>query len=229
MIHHCFLAAVLLWSGSDINFKVSEASRFLAEEVLTQHEDFDPTLIFTVSIGAPEYIRFSELSDLMEVQALRLMYEKLGSDEIDFSVGYFQMKPSFIEALETRLTCNDALASKYQSLLEFSSESEAVIRSERIDRILDSHYCLWYLQAFADVMNKEHGSVLACLSTKEKLRYLATAYNLGFGYSPSEIIEYQEKQNFPYGHRYRGEQYAFGELSVSIYDQLNKLLCISNW
>ena len=52
------------------------------------------------SIDFPELIRYSVLKDKMEGYILMTFYKLHGSKFSDYSVGYFQMKPSFIENLE---------------------------------------------------------------------------------------------------------------------------------
>lgn len=223
-----FLVTILLTahiSGFEMDMKIDRTSQFLVDKVLTS---FDTASVFAVSIAAPEVIRYHELSNLMEVQALRLMYAELGSREVDFSVGYFQMKPSFIEELEERLSKDATLSTKYQELIQFSTTELSKIRQERIDRILDRAFSQLYLKAFVDIMYQEHESLLNCLQKKEQLQFLATAYNMGFGFNTQSILNYQYKQHFPYGSSFKGEQYAFGKLSVKIFDHLNNLLCASN-
>lgn len=215
----------IFFSGFELDKKIDSASNFLLNEVLTT---YDSASVFTVSIAAPEVIRYHELSNLMEVQALRLMYAELGSDEVDFSVGFFQMKPSFIEELEDRLSQNLELSKKYSLLLQFQATKLSEIRQERIDRILNPGFSQVYLNAFVDLMQKEHEQLFSCLQIKEQLQFLATAYNMGFGFNTQSILNYQRKQHFPYGSSFKGEQYAFGKLSVKIFDHLNNLLCASN-
>ncbi len=59
-----------------------------------------------ISIVLPELIRWNALQDIMETTALELLYVEKGKDGADFSIGYFQMKPSFIENLENYVLTN---------------------------------------------------------------------------------------------------------------------------
>lgn len=228
MLYRLTLALALFWLKAPIDLQLQETCEFLSQEVLATHTATDAALIFNLSIAAPEYIRYRELSNLMEVQALRLMYAELGSAHVDFSVGYFQMKPSFIEGLEAAIGNEATLQKKYKELTDFSTSDASAIRSERINRILDIQYDIRYLQAFADLMRLRHPDMLQGACDQEALHFMATAYNLGLDSSLQDIRQYQSQKNFPYGSQYEGEQFAFGDLSIKIYSQLNNLLCISN-
>lgn len=228
MLYRLTLALAVLWPVSSMDQQVRETCDFLMTEVLSNHPEADSTLAFTLAIAAPEHIRYRELSNLMEVQALRLMYAELGSEQVDFSVGYFQMKPSFIEELEVEIRNDEALQIEFADLIGFYASNATGIRQERIDRILDLDYCIKYLQAFEKIIKLQYSRELNGLDTNQTLHFMATAYNLGLGKSGEAIRKYQSKQNFPHGSHFDGEQHAFGDLSVRIYSQLNKLLCIPN-
>ena len=226
MLYQLTFALACLWPVSSIDPKIEETCQFLINEVLT--ENCEPSLIFSLSIAAPEHIRYQELSNLMEVQALRLLYAELGSEQVDFSVGYFQMKPSFVETLEDRIRNDEALQDQYADLIGYYASELSAIRQERIDRILNVKYCKRYLMAFEQILRKEYKADLDPLSPKEQLHFMATAYNMGWGHSTKDIQTYQTRKRFPYGAGYIGEQHAFGDLSIRIFDHLNKLLCIPN-
>lgn len=226
MLHHLTIILSLLANVSAIDKQVEKVCEFLWEEVI---EEPNASTFFTLSIAAPEVIRFHRLSDLMEVQALRLLYADLGSDKVDFSVGLFQMKPSFIEELEKRLKEDLVLSRSFEGLIEYAANSPAEIRASRIDRILDPCQSQQYLKAFVGLMQKEHQGFLSCATDEAQVRFLATAYNLGFGYSTKAILDYQKQQNFPHGPKFQGQQNAFGTYSVKIYNQLNNMLCASNF
>ncbi len=227
MLYRLTLLLAIIWPASSIDEQVKETCEFLISEVIPKGQT-EPSLAFTLSIAAPEYIRYRELSNLMEVQALRLMYAELGSEQVDFSVGYFQMKPSFIETLEVAIRKDEVLQTEFAELIGFYSSDATGIRQERIDRILDVKYCIRYLQAFEALAWKNYAIELEGLTIQQSLHFMATAYNLGLDQPGKVIKKYQSKQNFPHGSHYTGNQHAFGDLSVRIYSQLNKLLCIPN-
>lgn len=226
MLYQLTLLTAFLWPVQSIESKIEGACQMLVEEVLPLVEDQDSSVVFSLSIAAPEFLRYQELSNLMEVQALRLMYAEFGSEKMDFSVGYFQMKPSFIEALEKEILRDENLTYSFSDLISFTSHNPSDRRQSRIDRILSLRYCFRYLIAFERIARSQYASELDGLTVEEQLQFLATAYNMGLGSTGEEVRNYQSKEHFPYGSGYKGEQYAFGDLSIRIYDQLNKLLCI---
>ena len=52
------------------------------------------------AIVFPELIRYNNLFNAIEIESLKYLYVSEGKDYADFSVGYFQMKPSFGEMVE---------------------------------------------------------------------------------------------------------------------------------
>ena len=50
-----------------------------------------------VAVIFPELVRYSALRDKMEITLLKALYINLGDDYANFSIGQFQMKPSFAE------------------------------------------------------------------------------------------------------------------------------------
>ena len=57
----------------------------------------------------PELIRYSVYKDFFETQALELLYIDYGKKTADFSIGRFQMKPSFAEAVEAYILAHEQL------------------------------------------------------------------------------------------------------------------------
>ena len=57
-----------------------------------------PQMIF--AIVAPEITQYSYLKNKIETYSLKVLYVQYGLAYSDFSVGFFQIKPSFVELLE---------------------------------------------------------------------------------------------------------------------------------
>ena len=53
-----------------------------------------------VAVVFPELVRYSALMDFMETTAVKALYQQKGVKGADFSIGRFQMKPSFVADLE---------------------------------------------------------------------------------------------------------------------------------
>lgn len=83
-------------------------------------------------IVAPEVSQYSRLSDSAETGMLKLLYVQRGLS--DFSVGLFQMKPSFIENLEKEVLQDEELLRLFPDV-PVKQETERKNRSERIKRL----------------------------------------------------------------------------------------------
>jgi len=53
-----------------------------------------------IAIVFPEMLRYNENLEEIETQLLKSLYVRFGNRYADFSIGYFQMKPSFAEKIE---------------------------------------------------------------------------------------------------------------------------------
>ena len=99
-----------------------------------------------IAIVFPEILKFSIYKDIIETKALELIYVNYGKEQADFSIGYFQMKPSFIEKIELEIMNNDYLQREYYYLIEFNVEDEKSKRKERINRLSTIEWQLKYFQ-----------------------------------------------------------------------------------
>ena len=99
---------------------------------------FEPQTIddcAALAIGAPELMRYSMVSDFIETEILELSYVDHGLDYADFSIGKFQMKPSFVERLEAEICNRPLLHIKYQGLVNYPDTNVRSMRAERLQRI----------------------------------------------------------------------------------------------
>jgi hypothetical protein len=55
-----------------------------------------------IAVIFPELVRYSALRDKMEITLLKALYINLGEDYANFSIGQFQMKPSFAEIIREK-------------------------------------------------------------------------------------------------------------------------------
>lgn len=166
-----------------------------------------------MAIVFPELVRYSLLRDLLETQALELFYVDEGSHVVDFSIGRFQMKPSFVEQLEayTRRHPELPLSAPIASYPLESTEKER--RQLRLSRLRKLDWQLRYLAAFQAICQQRF-PFLDTLTPAERVRFLAAAYNAGFAHSAAYIRQSATKKLFPYGTHYRGEQYSYAEIAV---------------
>jgi hypothetical protein len=162
----------------------------------------------------PEYIRNSVFSGMMEEQALGLSYVEFGSNAVDFSIGQFQIKPSFAKKLEIAVSENKALKVKYPDLC-INHKLEKTQRLIRFNRLKDLNWQTRYVCCFIDYCLVKYD--LNKLSEIEQLKFLATAYNVGIKETAKMVEANYSVKAFPYGQRFKIDQLAYWEVSVDYY------------
>ena len=145
--------------------------------------DVDP--LIAESVVWPEMERYSRLQDLIETSANYGTYIVSGGGP-DYSIGLFQMKPSFVEELE-KAWMRSGLARQYE--LWFDTADNATARRIRISRLQKEEWQVIYVGVFLRLLYASYGSVdkngtwrqegLETLPVEEQVRLAATAYNRG--------------------------------------------------
>ena len=113
----------------------TDAERYVIEHHEAWKKEFD---VFGVdarlaeAVVFPELIRYSFWKDEIEKVAVNGLYVKKGRDGADFSVGRFQMKPSFAEKVE-RTWNSSPLAQEYGFSFNIADNAEA--RRSRVLRL----------------------------------------------------------------------------------------------
>lgn len=181
-----------------------EANRVAAQYQLTATE--------ILPIVYPECARYSALSNRAEATVLEYYYIEGGTAAADFSVGHFQMKPGFAEALEQRLLAEDKLTS-YRAQFSYATTDVPTVREERLNRLLDQTWQLHYLCLFYKIMLLDHGDRLT--TSQERTAFFAAAYNYGFTREPAEIGTWRNTTAFPNGKGEAGN-YNYADLAVTL-------------
>ena len=145
-----------------------------------------------LSIVAPEYCLFSKYTDLIELRTLYVMYLNTGIS--DFSVGPFQMKPSFIEDMEKCIQSYPQLVQKYSFLIPKGSSREK--RKFRLEHLSSWEGQLKYLDLFVMIAKVKTESI-QFKNNEEKLKYWATMYNAGINCLHKKNLELQKTKSFP--------------------------------
>lgn len=176
--------------------ETKEAVEFFNEhsrEVNTQLKDLDKdTRQIALAIVAPEVSQYSSVTDFFELRTMFISYRNFGRG--NFSVGYFQMKPGFIEGLEKEIANNAALKKKFSSYIPKGTDKEK--RETRLKRLKTLEWQLKYLEVFIEVAKLKTKGI-KFKNNEEKLRYWATLYNSGFNLSKEKVKQYQNKKFFP--------------------------------
>lgn len=167
--------------------------------------------LMAISIIAPELSQFSNIYDAIEMRTLFAFYVNMG--KADFSVGYFQMKPSFIEEIEGIVQKNKILKKQYSGLIPKGSSKEK--RRFRLNNLSTLSGQLHYLCLFVDIV-KQKTFHMKFADDEEKLRYWATLYNCGLDLSPEEVKERQNIKQFPHF----SKRFNYSDIAIEFYKML---------
>ncbi len=187
--------------------------RFEINQSLDQREGEKEVML---SVAFPELIRYSYLIDFFQETANEVIYIHYGKEKADFSIGHFQMKPSFVEKLEHYTKQSQSIDAKYNRVYRYSATDEIGIRTERIARLKRSDWQLFYLKCFYAVMNDRFGN-LKWESRSDMIRFYSSAYNHNLEASFEEIDRFSKSEFFPYGKDYSKDQYSYSKISVYFY------------
>jgi hypothetical protein len=182
-------------------------------EAAAKSTGLTPQLLF--AIVAPELTQYGYLSNKLETYSLKVFYVQRGKAYSDFSIGYFQMKPSFIERLEETAAADANLRAKYADCL-FANPDERAARVARIDRLNTLEWQLTYLSLFCEILYKRFSN-LSAATTEEQLRFYASAYNCGFHKSEQQIKDMAQKALFPH---FSQQKFNYSDIAVWFYRQL---------
>jgi hypothetical protein len=222
----CLLIAFLQsLSSQDLNYRdlfgedwkkaaaFEKENRNWIEPVLNKNQISYP---LAMSIIFPEIVRYSAVSDKIEITLLKTLYVNLGDDYADFSIGIFQMKPSFAELIRKMAP---EIIGYSQDTINFQKNQSGDITDFRKSVIADLEnpkIQIVYLIAFIKICEKN-------FNTPEKdefsrVRFLATAYNSGFNKTEAEI-ESKTGKKFFNTKLYRTENYCYADVSLFWYKE----------
>ena len=175
-----------VWSGFDVDPRIAEA------------------------VVWPEVERYSRWQDALETAANYGTYIATGGGP-DFSIGLFQMKPSFVEAME-KAWMRSGLAREYE--LWFDTADNPTARRIRISRLQKEEWQVIYVGVFLRLLYATYGSYnkkgertqdgLETLPVKDQVMLAATAYNRGVtwaapGYGDlDELRRHMKEKHFHY-------------------------------
>jgi hypothetical protein len=169
-----------------------------------------------VAVVFPELVRYSALRDKIETAMLKALYRNLGDDYADFSIGVFQVKPSFAEKIREEIQSvrgwRTKSVFKKKSLYKNDREFRGAIVSDLENPGSEFNYII----AFFKICGKYFP--LASEDEGKRIRFLATAYNTGFWKSREEI-EIMSKLKFFNTKLFKTENYSYADVSLFWYKQ----------
>lgn len=169
-----------------------------------------------ISIIFPELVRYSALSDKMEITLLKTLYVNLGEDYANFSIGQFQMKPSFAEIIRDKAPAfmGPKPAITFKNKSDYDNIRE--YRKSIIKDLEDPKTQIYYLIAFIKISEKSFK-----ISMKDELfrvKFLATTYNYGIAGKPIEIEKMLDRKFFN-TKLFKTENYSYADVSLFWYKQ----------
>lgn len=169
-----------------------------------------------IAVIFPELVRYSALRDKMETTLLKALYVNLGDEYANFSIGQFQMKPSFAEIIREkgsalpgrRSTAGLKSSSAYQDIKQFRKSIVADLEDTRTE--------FNYLVVFLKICEKSYK--VKRKDEYSKLKFLATAYNYGIDKSEDQIDSMINRRFFN-TKLFKTENYSYADVSLFWYKE----------
>lgn len=180
---------------------------------------------FSIAISFPEIVRYNAIQNFIETSALEVLYVQYGKAYANFSIGKFQIKPSFAENLEQDYIKLPNALPYFKS--QFNCEDNTYNRIKRLKRLTNEAWQVKYLCMYTEVMNKKYKNK-TWSSVEEKLAFYATAYNLGYNKSETLIIQELPKFRFYTSVFESDKLYNYASISVEFYRNYKNTLKSSN-
>jgi hypothetical protein len=169
-----------------------------------------------IAVIFPELIRYSALRDKMEITLLKALYINLGEDYANFSIGQFQMKPSFAELV--REQANSVLNRRSGISFNRRSGYDDIVdyRKSIVKDLEDPKTEFNYLIAFIKICGKNFRTNR--MDEISELKFLATAYNYGISKSSEEIEKMIDKKFFN-TKLFKTDNYSYADVSLFWYKE----------
>lgn len=162
----------------------------------------------------PELIRYSALRDKMETTLLKGLYVNLGDEYADFSVGQFQVKPSFASVIRTE--SHEFLGKDQATLFRLPEQYDDITnyRKSIVVDLEDPRTEFNYIIAFFKICEKKFST--GRMNDEEKIRFFSAAYNTGIDKSEEQIRSMISKKFFS-TKIIKSETYCYSDISLFRY------------
>ena len=174
-----------------------------------------------IAVVFPELVRYSALRDKMEITLLKALYVNLGEEYANFSIGQFQMKPSFAEMIREQAPTVLGRRSGiiFRNLSEFDDIRK--FRKSIVADLEDPKIQFNYLAGFLKICEKKYKTNRKDEVTR--LKFLATAYNYGIDKSASQIDSMTGKKYFN-TKLFKTENYCYSDVALYWYEHYSDSL-----
>lgn len=151
-----------------------------------------------IPIVFPECARYRIFQDQIETTALQVLYINFGEAYADFSIGHFQMKPSFIEQLEEFVSSHEEMQG-FGFIANYEGfEDPQEVRRKRLRRMVEEQWQLEYLCCVFKALELIHQEE-SFDTENDRLLFFATAYNCGFLSNQQRVKSWMQRSYFPEG------------------------------
>ena len=169
---------------------------------------------FAIALVFPELVRYSALRDKIEISLLKTLYANLGEEYADFSIGPFQMKPTFAEQVQEKVSLIKDRRIRNLFRNRSSFRDARLYRMSIIEDLEVPARQADYLVAFIKICEFSYPDNWK--DETEKLRFFATVYNCGLDKS-REFIEMMSDKKFFSTKLVKSETYSYSDISVYWY------------
>lgn len=185
-----------LVAGDAISFKEDHVEGWASAVAYCERQRAGWTTVFDAygvdgdmaeAVVFPELVRYGACQDYIETAVVYGSYVAIGSSGFNFSIGRFQMKPSFAEALEKRWMQTD-FAVTYETF--FDTDDTSYARKTRLSRLSDGFWQSVYLAIFIKLFQYDYH--IEGLTEEQQVVLAATAYNAGCewgGSGETDVLE----------------------------------------
>jgi hypothetical protein len=186
-------------------------NRIWMEPLLEKHNISYP---LAIAVVFPELVRYSALRDKMEITLLKALYINLGEEYANFSIGRFQMKPSFAEHIHKEAA--SVLGRREAKILKNKNKDDDIknFRKSIVTDLEDPVKQFSYLIAFLKICEKKFNT--GTMNEHERLKFIATAYNYGIDKSFEEIQNMTDVKFFN-TKLFKTDNYSYADVSLFWY------------
>lgn len=199
----------------------NKAEAFIVEnENWMKHlsDKYDVSFPVATAVVFPELVRYSALLDKVEITLLKTLYINLGDDYADFSIGPFQMKPSFAETIHQKAgSLKDKISNQFRlgSRTENLREYRASIVKDLEDPISQFLYLICFIKICENTFNLEKAD------DNFRVKFFSSAYNCGLDKSFEKVIEMSDRKFFN-TKLYKTDNYSYSGISLYWYADFMK-------
>jgi hypothetical protein len=168
------------------------------------------------AVGFPELIRYNFLQDKIETFAMESLYIQYGRHYANFSIGQFQIKPSFAENVEIDFLklFGEQNTKIWKPSIRDTLQSQEN-RSARLKRLKTKKGMITYLCLFFKIIESKYPN---WENDEKKIKFLASAYNSDYRKSKEEIKSFSQKKFFQTGLIF-SKKYCYADISWFYFQQ----------